>query len=108
MYATNAQNTMSLFLTYLKAGEYKDLFDDKLALRAVKIAFHINKNGIKRMFQQAGPHGDETAINDEIKRAANQKQAYSAKLTALRLHHQLTMLQIEGYKSLARQLAYPE
>lgn len=107
-HATNAKNAMTLFLTYLKAGEHKDLFNDKLALRAIKIAFYINKNGIKKMFQQAGPHRDETKINNEIKEAADQKQAYSARLTALRLHHQLTMLQIEGYKELAKQLAYAD
>jgi len=107
-YAMNTKNTMSLFLTYLKAGKHKGLFDDKLALRAIKIAFHINKNGIKKTFQEAGPNGDEAAIDDEIKRAADQKETYSARLTALRLHHQLTMLQIAGYKDLARQLAYSD
>jgi hypothetical protein len=82
------------------------LFADKLALRAVKIAFHINKNGIRRAFQEGGASSETTVIDDEIKRAADQKEIYSARLTGLRLHHQLTMLQIAGYKDLAKQLAY--
>ncbi|UCE48185.1 MAG: hypothetical protein JSW47_21620, partial [Phycisphaerales bacterium] len=105
-YATHMKNAMSLFLTYLKTRAHKDLFDDKLALRAVKIAFHIDKNGIRKMFQEGDPGANEAAINDEIKRAAAQKEIYSARLTCLRLHHQLTMLQIAGYKDLAKQLAY--
>ena len=41
-----------------------------------------------------------------IKKVIADKETYSARLTALRLHHQLTMLQIAGYKGLAKQLAY--
>ena len=107
-YATNAKNDMALFMAYLKTGGRKGLFDDKLALRAVKIAFHINKNGIRRAFQEGGASGETTVIEDEIKRAADQKEIYSARLTGLRLHHQLTMLQIAGYKDLAKQLAYSD
>lgn len=105
-YAANAQNAMSLFLTYLKAGEHKDLFDDKLALRAVKIAFHIDKNGIRKMFQEGAPGDNEAVIDSEIDKVVAEKDVYSARLTGLRLHHQLTMMQIAGYKDLARQLAY--
>ncbi|MHC4169737.1 MAG: hypothetical protein ACYSWQ_22550 [Planctomycetota bacterium] len=97
---------MALFMAYLRAGGRRGLFDDKLALRAVKIAFHIDKNGIKRMFQECGASGDTTVIDDEIDKAVAQKEIYSARLTGLRLHHQLTMLQIAGYKDLAKQLAY--
>ena len=105
-YATNSKTDMSLFMTYLKAGGRKGLFDDKLALRAVKIAFHIDKDGIRKMFQQGGPTDNRKTIDDEVDKAVAQKQVYSARLTGLRLHHQLTMLQIAGYKDLAKQLAY--
>jgi hypothetical protein len=54
-YATNAKNEISLFLDYLKTGGRGDLFDDKLALRAVKVAFHVDKNGLKKLFQESGP-----------------------------------------------------
>jgi len=107
-YAMNAGNTLSLFLAYLKACGYKDLLEDKLALRAVKIAFHINKNNIKKIFQEIDTGGNDAAIKDEIKKAIDQKEIYSSRLTGLRLHHQLTMLQIEGYKDLAKQLAYSD
>ena len=46
-------------------------------------------------------------IDHEINKAVIQKEIYSGKLTGLRLHHQLTMLQIAGYKNLAKELAYP-
>ena len=105
-YATNAKNEISLFLDYLKAGGHKDLFDDKLALRAVKIAFHIDKNGLKKQFQESGPSASQAEINTEIDKVIAQRQAYSTRLTGLRLHHQLTMLQIAGYKDLAKELAY--
>jgi hypothetical protein len=105
-YATSAKNDMALFMTYLKARGRKGLFDDKLALRAVKIAFHIDKNGIRKTFQEVGASGDISVIDREVDKAAAQKETYSARLTCLRLHHQLTMLQINGYKDLAKQLAY--
>ena len=107
-YATNAKNDMSLFMAYLKAGGRKDLLNDKLVLRAVKIAFHINKNGIRKMFQESDAAGSWADIEAQIDKAAAEKETYSARLTGLRLHHQLTMLQIAGYKDLARQLAYSE
>ncbi len=105
-YATNAKNEISLFLDYLKAGGRKDVFDDKLALRAVKIAFHIDKNGLKKLFQESGPAASQAEINTEIDKVIAQKRVYSTRLTGLRLHHQLTMLQIAGYKDLAKELAY--
>ena len=105
-YATNAKNEMSLFLDYLKARGRRDLLDDKLALRAVRIAFHIDKNGLKRLFQESGPAAGQADIDAEIDKVVAQKETYSARLTALRLHHQLTMLQIAGYKDLAKELAY--
>ncbi|KPK34410.1 MAG: hypothetical protein AMJ65_18345 [Phycisphaerae bacterium SG8_4] len=107
-YATNAKNEISLFLDYLKAGGREDLFDDKLALRAAKIAFHIDKNGLKKLFQESGPAASRAEINTEIDKVIAQKQVYSTRLTGLRLHHQLTMLQIAGYKDLAKQLAYSD
>jgi len=80
------------------------LFDDKSALRAVKIAFHIDKNGLKKLFQESGPAASQAEIDAEIDEVIAQKQVYSARLIGLRLHHQLTMLQIAGYKDLAKEL----
>ncbi|MHC4432970.1 MAG: hypothetical protein ACYTBS_14100, partial [Planctomycetota bacterium] len=107
-YATNAKNEISLFLDYLKTGGRGDLFDDKLALRAVKVAFHVDKNGLKKLFQESGPAATRAEINVEIDKVIAQKQLYSTRLTCLRLHHQLTVLQIAGYKDLAKKLAYSD
>lgn len=97
---------MSAFMDYLKTMGYKRLFDDKLALRAVKIIFHANKNGIRKMFQDNRLAAHKANIDHEISKAIAQKEIYSGRLTGLRLHHQLTMLQIAGYKNLAKELAY--
>ncbi len=105
-HATDARNDMSLFIDYLKAGRHSGLLDDKLALRAAKIMFHTNKNGVRKMFQDGGSADHREGIDCEIDKAAAQKEIYSARLTCLRLHHQLTMLQIDGYKDLAKELAY--
>jgi hypothetical protein len=107
-YATDAKNEMSLFLEYLKTAGHRDLFDDELALRAVKVAFHIDKNGLKRLFQESGPAASRAEIDTDIDKVTAQKQVYSTRLTCLRLHHQLTMLQIAGYKDLAKKLAYSD
>jgi hypothetical protein len=100
------KNNISTFMDYLDQNGFKWLFNDKLALRAVKIIFHINKNGIRKMFQEGNPAARQADIDHEINKAAAQKETYSGRLTGLRLHHQLTMLQIAGYKKLAKELAY--
>ena len=105
-YAAKAKNDMSAFMDYLNTNGHKRLFDDKIALRAVKIIFHANKNGIRKMFQDNRLAAHQANIDHEINNAVAQKEIYSGKLTGLRLHHQLTMLQIAGYKKLAKELAY--
>jgi hypothetical protein len=105
-YAAKAKKNASAFMDYLKTSGHKHLFDDKPALRAVKIIFHINKNGIRKMFQDNRLAAHKASIDHEINMAADQKEIYCGKLIGLRLHHQLTMLQIAGYKNLAKELAY--
>jgi hypothetical protein len=106
-YTTKAEKNMSAFMEYLDTKGHKRLFDDKLALRAVKIIFHTNKNGIRKIFQDNHHAVHKSNIDHEINNAVAQKEIYSGRLTGLRLHHQLTMLQITGYKNLAKELAYP-
>jgi hypothetical protein len=106
-YAAKAINDISAFMDYLNTNGHERLFDDKLALRAVKIIFHANKNGIRKIFQDNRLAAHQAIIDHEINKAVAQKETYSGKLTGLRLHHQLTMLQIAGYKNLAKELAYP-
>jgi hypothetical protein len=105
-YAAKATKNISAFMDYLYTRGHKNLFDDKLALRAVKTIFYINKNGIRKMFQEGHLAEHRANIEHEISMAAAQKEIYSCRLSGLRLHHQLTMLQIAGYKNLAKELAY--
>jgi hypothetical protein len=105
-YAAKVKKNTTAFMDYLDRKGYKWLFNDKLALRAVKIIFHINKNGIRKMFREGNLADRQADIECEINKAAAQKETYSGKLTGLRLHHQLTMLQIAGYRKLANELAY--
>lgn len=106
MHSEKTKNKTAEFMDYLNTKGYKWLFNDKLALRAVKIIFHINKNGIRKMFQDGGFTVHQASIDREIDKAVAQKEIYSRKLMALRLHHQLTILQIAGYRNLAKELAY--
>ena len=105
-YAAKTKNDMSAFMDYLNTNGHERLFDDKLALRAVKVIFHANKNGIRKMFQDNCFDEHQANIDHEINNAVAQKEIYSGKLTGLRLHHQLTILQIAGYKKLAKELGY--
>jgi hypothetical protein len=106
--ATNARNDASAFMGHLETDKYRWLLDDRIALRAVKTMFHAHRSGMNKLFEECSSTGDWAKIDRQIDRAAAQKQLYSDKLTGLRLHHQLTMLQITGYKALAKELAYPD
>ena len=77
-----------------------------MALRAVRIAFHTNRNGLKRMLLQ-DKVTSRHEVDREIDAAVAEASAYSDRLIGLRLHHQLTLLQLSGYKDLAAKLAYP-
>ncbi|MGB2865537.1 MAG: hypothetical protein WBC05_19560 [Sedimentisphaerales bacterium] len=106
-YVTNAKKDISSFMDYLDTKGYRWLFDDRLALRAVKTMFQVNKYQTRKMLQDSNGAAHRVKINREIENAAAQKELYSAKLTGLRLYHELTILQIAGYKDLAKELAYP-
>jgi hypothetical protein len=108
VHVTKAKNNMSEFMDYLETKGYRWLFADKLALRAVKIIFHTNKNGIRKTLQNSGFTARQESVDDEINKAVTQKEIYSGRLTGLRLHHELTILQIAGYKNLAKELAYSD
>jgi hypothetical protein len=108
MYVTKTKINMSQFMDYLETKGYRWLFADNLALRAAKIIFHINKNDIRKTLQDSNFTARQASIDDEINKAVTQKEIYSNRLAVLRLHHQLTMLQIAGYKNLANELAYSD
>lgn len=102
-YAQRAEQTakdMSQFINYLDA-EYAWLRNKKLALRAVKIAFHINKNGMKDLFNARSEN-----LGAQIEKAVKEEPVYTHRLIALRLHQMLGMLQKKGYIDLSLALAY--
>jgi hypothetical protein len=105
-YVTNAKKDISSLMDYLDTKGYKWIMDDRLALRAVKTMFHANKYRTRKIFQDSNAAAHRANIDRDIENAAAQKEIYSTRLTGLRLYHELTILQIAGYKDLARELAY--
>ena len=100
--AEQAKKVMSQFVNYLEA-DYAWLRDKRLALRAVKIAFHINKNGMKDMFNARSED-----LKTQIQNAVKDEPVYTHRLIALRLHHTLSILQKKGYMDLSLALAYQD
>jgi len=107
-YVTNAKKDISSLMDYLDTKGYKWIMDDRLALRAVKTMFHANKYRTRKIFQDSNIAAHRANIDRDIENAAAQKEIYSARLTSLRLYHELTILQITGYKDLAKELAYSD
>jgi len=100
--AERAMEDISQFMDYLDA-EYAWLRHEKLALRAVKIAFHINKNGMKDLF-----NARSASLGSQIEKAVKEEPVYTHRLIALRLHQTLMMLQKKGYMDLSMALAYSD
>jgi hypothetical protein len=100
--AERAKNEMARFVNHLNA-HYACLCDKRLALRAVKIAFHINRNGMKDLFNE---HSAD--LEKQIEIAIQQEPVYTHRLIALRLHHTLSILQKKGYMDLSLALAYQD
>jgi hypothetical protein len=104
-YTLEAERTMkemAQFMDYLNA-EHAWLRNKKLSLRAVKIAFHINKNGMKNSF-----NARSADLKAQIKKAVEDEPVYTHRLIALRLHQTLGMLQKKGYMDLSLALAYQD
>ena len=97
---------MALFLDFLDTSPYRENAENKLILRAIKTAFHSNRNGVRRMFQNQRKPIDPQRANAAIEAAINEHQAYSQKLIALRMHFQLTQMKISGYRDIVKKLAY--
>ena len=83
-------------MDYLDTKGHRWLFDDKLALRAVKTMFHANKYRTGKIFQDSNEAAHQANIDRDIENAAAQKGIYSVRLTGLRLYHELTILQTAG------------
>ncbi len=95
------------FLHYLNEKR-QDLFKERNAeaLRAVKIAFHINKEELRSRFIREGSYTPYENIADKINEVVSEKEVYSEKLRDLRLHHQLTIFEMAEYRALLQKLAY--
>jgi hypothetical protein len=88
---------------YAAASAYiatKGLRLSPLERRSVLIGYHTNINNI----QERIASGDRTAL-DEIKDIAKAERKYSQRLTNLRVHQELTRLQILTYMAIVDQLA---
>jgi hypothetical protein len=105
-YVAAVRREQSDFLNHLAVAGPAWLLKDLPALRAVKIAFHVNRNGMKDAFRARAASGRPTLLEREIEAAVAEKAVYGRRLVGLRLHHQLTILLLDGYKDLARTLAY--
>ena len=100
--AEKVKNEMSRFVDYLDTG-YAWLRNEKRAFRAVKIAFHINKNGMRDSFNSHSKN-----LEKQIEKAVQEEPIYTHRLIALRLHQTLILLQKKGYMDLSLALAYQD
>jgi len=78
------------------------------ALRAVRIAFHVDRGGLKQLLAQSG-EPDEAQTEEALRRideAAAQAPCLTRRLIAVRMHHELTRLARRGYRDLLKKLAY--
>jgi len=105
-YTNVIRQEQSDFLDHLAKIGHTRLVNDPVSLRAVKIAFHTNRNGIRNAFRAREPDGRPASLEREIEGVLAEKAMYDRRLVGLRLHHQLTMLLLNGYRGLARALAY--
>jgi len=80
------------------------------AMRAVSIAFHINKDNLKLKLLRHIVRGESTQPASEIAtmidRAAAGEQACTRRLIGVRIHHELTRLARSGYHDLVKALGY--
>lgn len=105
-YCEKVKAGMGALMEFVENPRREWLLGDKAALRAVKVAFHTNKGGMRDLFERGDPVAHCSDIDSAISEIAGAKDRYTNRLVGLRLHHQLTMVNVEGYRELARELAY--
>ena len=88
------------------AAHHQQILQDAPARRAVKIAFHIDHATLKKNLLSPQRDTLTSEIDRQIEQAATDSPTYTNRLIALRIHHQLTLLQLAGYQTLAHHLAY--
>ena len=100
------------FVQYLQQERPKLLdFENAESLRAVKTAYHHNRDDLKKHFKISWlKKRNEQTVNDIIDNISSEKERskYSRKLLKIRIHQQLTIFEVEGYKRLVKALAFPE
>jgi len=111
-YVEVASRALEMFTAFLQECR-PDLFafENAEALRAVRVAFHLNKRRLKTRFLKHIRKGvSHLVIADrlraDIETVIRDRAACSEKLMAVRFHHTLALLERQGYENLLRRLAY--
>lgn len=104
-YAARVRDEQAALLDHV-ASHHKDLLEDRPALRAARIAFHTNLGGIKKERLGRAGQMEDSRFDEAIKHATADAELYTDRLVGLRLHHELTTIQLDDYKTMARLLAY--
>ena len=79
-------------------------------LRAVRIAFHVDRDHLRRLVLRAANDDAQAAqaALEIIDRADRDRVIHSRRLLAVRMHHALTRLARQSYRDLVHQLAYDQ
>lgn len=77
----------------------------EVGLRAARCAFHVDKDGLRRLVLGGGRAEIAGSIVDAVVADA---ERWSVRLVAVRLHHELARLHRQEYEALVRTLAYPD
>lgn len=93
------------FKEFLKSGDYGSVLNDPESMRAATLMFHTHRRTIQKLWKKNTPQATDR-VRNMILEAVNDKETYTRQLVALRMHHQLTLLQIEEYRTLVKTLAY--
>ncbi len=106
-------------------------FENAEALRAVRIAYHIDKNGLKSNIMAREDKYVSSRFGHKVRSAVkrsngdfesnmcgriegtmhdviSKKDKYTRRLNAVRVHYELTMIHIDEYQDLVKKLAYNE
>jgi hypothetical protein len=104
-YVERVRTEQRAFLDYV-AARHKGLLENRPARRAARIAFHTDQGGMRRELLDVRRETDQSKIDREIKRAIGEAENCAGRLVGLRVHHELTKIQLDDYKDMARRLAY--
>ncbi len=99
-------SSMTQFMAYLANPSYQSVLDNPEALRAVKIMFHTNHGNIQKLLRTPDREESKMHIQSLIREAADNKALYTCRLVCVRMHHVLTQLQDQEYRTLVKALAY--